>query len=297
MMRKFDSPYIADWFAISLRWLTLLVLVAALSAAQLLSFTLVWPLGGLVIWNVAMTIMAALNMRIRYHRQWAVVIDTLLIGAFFWIQGGLSGEVPWAGVLPILTAAVYFEIWGGMLSSALIAALELAYVYVKLPDTPLVAGGMAAAVTLGVGALFSLLSYKLINSLRIMRTKTIEVEVKKRHVENERLRAIYELTSTLTATLSYRRVLESALDLSVRALNPDEEEGFDDKLVSAVLLFVGNELVVKSARRFTNADLRVALPAAEGILQSVVTEGEAVLTQNIGYDPELSRVIALRSCT
>lgn len=116
-------------------------------------------------------------------------------------------------------------------------------------------------------------------------------------MENERLRAIYELTSTLTATLNYKRVLESALDLSVRALHPDEDEGFTDQLVSAVLLFQGNELTVKSARRFTSADMRIALPGAEGILNTAIAEGEPVLTQNVGYDPELGRVIALRSCT
>jgi signal transduction histidine kinase len=119
-------------------------------------------------------------------------------------------------------------------------------------------------------------------------------------MESERLRAIYELTSTLTATLSYKRVLDSALDLGYNALNPNldpDEPNVDEKLVSAVFLFRGNELQIGSARRFTNADMRVQLHGNEGILKRVFDEGEAVLTSDVGYDPELGRIIALRACT
>ena len=296
-MRKFDSPYIADWFAISLRWLTLLVLVATLSRGLEWNWQNFLPIAALVAWNVSMTVMAGLNVRINHHRQWAVLVDAILAGIFFWFQGGLTGVASWVGILPILTTAIYFEIWGGLLAGALMAALDLAFVFFAMSEDFWVEGGIVAAATLGLGAFFGFLSYKLIGSLRNMREDTIEQETQKRNVENQRLRAVYELTSTLTATLSYRRVLESALDLSVRALNPDEDEDFDDKLVSAVLLFVGNELVVKSARRFTNADMRVKLPGAEGILNTAIGEGDPVLTQNIGYDPELSRIVALRACT
>ncbi len=116
-------------------------------------------------------------------------------------------------------------------------------------------------------------------------------------IQNERLRAIYELTSTLTATLSYKRVLDSALDLGLAALNPDPDQHTDDPLVSAVLLFKGGQLRVGSARRFTQADMRVTFAAGEGILQKVFDEGEPISSKDIGYDPELGRVIAFRNCT
>jgi len=56
-------------------------------------------------------------------------------------------------------------------------------------------------------------------------------------------------------------------------------------------------LQVGSARRFTNADMRINLHGNEGILKRILDEGEAVLTTDVGYDPELGRIIALRSCT
>jgi signal transduction histidine kinase len=118
-------------------------------------------------------------------------------------------------------------------------------------------------------------------------------------METERLRAIYELTSSLTATLSYKRVLDSVLDLGYTALDPnvDPDELKEDRLVSAVFLVKEHELTIGAARRFTHADLRVSLQGKDGVLKRVVDGSEAVLMRDIGYDPELGRIIALRSCT
>jgi len=136
--------------------------------------------------------------------------------------------------------------------------------------------------------------------LRNSRRSRLDAEDRRRNMESERLRAIYELTSTLTATLSYKRVLDSALDLGYTALNPNpdpDEPEIDERLVSAVYLFRGNELRVGSARRYTNADMRVNLKGNEGILKKIFDDGEPFLSTDVGYDPELGRIVALRSCT
>ncbi|MBT3189424.1 MAG: GAF domain-containing sensor histidine kinase [Anaerolineae bacterium] len=294
-MRKFDSPYIADWFAISLRWLTLFALTVTVSkGSELISLL---PLIILALWNLSMSVMAGLNFRLNYHRQLSIFVDLVFASILFWTQGGLTGAVLWVAFLPILSGAIYFEILGSMLSAGIMAAITIAYSNFKMPTGSLMAGGIGAAVTLALGVLFGFLSHRLINSLRRLRENQEQKEKKRQRVENERLRAIYDLTTTLNATLSYKRVLESALDLSVRAMHPDADEDFSDQLVSAVLLFVGNKLIVKSARRYTSADQRLIFSGTEGVLGTAITEGESVLTQNVGYDPELSRVIALRSCT
>ena len=130
--------------------------------------------------------------------------------------------------------------------------------------------------------------------MRISRQHRVTADERQRRMEAERLRAIYELTSTLTATLSYKRVLDSALDLGYSALNPnfDPDEPIDERLVSAVLLFKGNELTIGSARRFTNADMRANLPGKEGILKKIFDDGEAVLTRDIGYDAYAQEIAA-----
>ena len=294
-MRKFDSPYIADWFAISLRWLTIFTLTVTLSKnSELISLL---PLFALALWNLSLSVMAGLNIRLNNHRQWAVWVDILFAILLFGLEKGLAGSISWVGILPILSGAIYFEMRGGIFSALIMAIITLAFSYFMMEEKALAGGGIAAIIILAMGILFGFLSNQLINSIRRMRGEQEGKEEKRHKIENERLRTVYELTATLNATLSYKRVLESALDLSVRALNPDEDKDFTDRIVSAVLLFVGNKLIVKSARRFTNADSRLVFLGDEGVLGTAISEGESVLTQKVGYDPELSRVVALRSCT
>ena len=297
-MRTFTTPYIADWYAISLRWLTYIGMVVSLGLGGILFSVAIWPLAGLIIWNLTMTVFAGLNIRVSYHRHISLAVDILLSGIFFWLQGGLSGPVLWAGLLPILTGAIYFELVGALVVAGIFSVLEIASIGIGDFSVNLIKASLfAVAGTFGVGLLIGAIGHQFIKRLREMREIRMDEEQRRIRMENERWRALYELTSTLTRTLSYKRVLDSVLDLGYTVLNPDPDSEKDEKLVSAVLLFKGDQLTIGAARRFTSADQRAKLTASEGVLKRVVDEGEAVLTTNISYDPELGRVIALRSCT
>jgi signal transduction histidine kinase len=118
-------------------------------------------------------------------------------------------------------------------------------------------------------------------------------------IDYRRLRDIYILISKLTATLKYQRVLEIALDLGSRVLATPNIPA--EKLASAVLLFAESDfehpiLTVGSARHFTQADLRVVLPGTSGLIGEVIAEGIPKIGNAIAKDPELSRIIALRTC-
>ncbi len=295
-MRSFETPYAADWFAISLRWAAMLGLIVSLGLGGMLVAERAWPLALLVVWNLAMTVLASLNMRLAYHRQINLGIDLLCSGVFFWVQGGLAGAASWAGLLPILTGAVYFELAGAMVSAGLSAALAFITAQLYISErTSFTLVWMIVMVALGL--VFGLVGTQVMRRMRAKRQAWLDAEEKRRQIQTERLRAIYELTSTLTATLSYRRVLDTALDLGYAALNPNTEQAAAEPVVSAVMLFRGGQLRVGSARRFTSADLRIGLDGNEGILRRVFDEGEPILTRDVGYDPELGRVIALRNCT
>ena len=294
-MRTFETPYAADWFAISLRWAALLGLVVALGLGDELTAGQACPLAVLLVWNMAMTILASMNARLWHHRYLNLAVDVVMSGVFFWVQGGLGGPASWAGLLPILTAAVYFELTGALVVAGLFALFGFltSELYFKAHSTLVLMWLLGA---LGLGGLFGLLGTQLELRLRGKRQTWLDAEEGKRRVQGDRLKAIYELTSTLTATLSYKRVLDTALDMSYSALNPDSERTTPEPLVSAVLLFRGGQLRVGSARRFTGADSKVAFDGSEGILKRVFDEGEPIFTNEIGSDPELGRVIALRNC-
>jgi signal transduction histidine kinase len=186
--------------------------------------------------------------------------------------------------------------WGAFLTALVFAGLQA---LISRNDLTNLIASSGLVVTLLIGLISGLLGRYTMRRLRLSRQTRLDAEERRRLMESERLRAIYELTSTLTATLSYKRVLDSVLDLGYNALNPilDPDEQIDERLVSAIFLFTGNQLKIGSARRFTNADMRANLQGKDGMLKRVLDEGEAVLTRDIGYDPELGRIIALRACS
>lgn len=288
---------LTDWLVISLRWLTILGLTVSLSLHASLGNAPILLLLGLAAWNIAMTLMAGANRCRPRHRRMSVIVDLAVVLALFWQQGGFSGPAYWAGLLPIFTAAVSFQLGSALIIAILVSLAEVGLAWLLMPSlTTLPMAGIAAIVLLIIALLLGFLGRGLTKSRPPVQPETAE-KVKK-GVEGERLRAIYNLISTLTATLNYKRVIDSALDLSLSALNSDPDAQPDDQLIGAVLLFSKEEtLEVASARRFTPADLSIILPGAEGVLATVIEKGEPVLVTNVAEDPELNRIVALRVCS
>jgi len=295
-MRKFESPYLADWFAAFLRWLILvglgiLLTLRGLNNAVFLTLML------MLLWNIAMSLMAGLSVRLKfYHRHIVLAVDFGLALLLFWVEGGLVNATLWTVLIPIGVGAIYFEMWGAFSVAILFALIQALLSRETLLD--LITSSRLVTILL-IGLVGGLIGLLIMRRMRTSHKRRMDADERQRFMETERLRAIYELTSTLTATLSYKRVLDSALDLGNSALNPslDPEEPKDERLVSAVLFFKGNELTIGSARGFTNADMRATLLGNEGILKKVFDDGDAVLSRDISYDPELGRIIALRSCS
>jgi len=300
-MRRFESPYVADWFAASVRWLVLVGLMLSLSLRGQLGGAPFWAMGLILVWNIFMSILAGLSMRLVFHRYIVLGVDTILSGLLLLTQSGhVGGITSWVSLIPIATGAIYFEIWGALIAMVMFILLQVYAVRSSFSNGFLsIVSSSGIISTLIFGMVSTFFGWFAIRRMRTSRRTRVDEEDRRRHLETERLRAIYEMTSTLTATLSYKRVLDSALDLGYNALDPnvDPDEPKDERLVSAVFLFKGNELRVGSARRFTNADMRVGLPGNEGILKKIFDEGDAALTTDVGYDPELGRIVALRACT
>ena len=297
-VRTSDSPFTADWFVVSLRWLSLLGLTISLS----LSGKLLTPVNLILIclagWNILLSILAGLNYRMARHREISLGVDLVLTGLFFYLTGGFSSPTAWIGIIPLLTAAVYFEIIGALIAGVIVVVTQIAVTLLQTSQVKaLLFAGVAAVITLLIAALLGYLSRLLMRSIRRSRQALIEAQQKKQRKENERLRAIYSLTTTLAATLNYQRVLDSALDISLNALKPDADEEWDDRLVSAVFLFSKQDaLEVGSARRFTPADMRVILTGHAGIVAKALDEDKPTLLNDVLSDAELARIIAFSKC-
>ncbi|MFC2064618.1 histidine kinase [Chloroflexota bacterium] len=297
-MRTYESPYISDWFVISLRWLIIVGLAISLAIGnQLFQFHNLL-LGGLIAWNLSLTFIAGFNRRLQNHRKLSLGIDLGVAILFFWLQGGLSSSTFWIVILPIFSAAMYYELKGAMIAGAGMILLQLLYTLVNKPgpsDYSLLA--YEAVATLAISYAFGFLGKRIMDQLRKLYQDAIDSMQKKGRIENERLRAIYNMTSSLVGTLNYQKVLKTVLDVSASALAPEGDPRAVDRSVSAVLLFSkGGDLEVATARGFTATDLRKILPCQGGVLLKTVEDGEPILADNIPLDPELSLFVTLHSC-
>jgi signal transduction histidine kinase len=117
--------------------------------------------------------------------------------------------------------------------------------------------------------------------------------IKRLEAEVEKLRNVLRGTAALNAALNYERVMDMALDLATSTLTDAEAGG----LVSALLLFNGEELQLVSERGFLRADLNTAIPGRTGIVEKAMSSGQLEAIGDPASDPELGRLLAMRKCT
>ncbi len=307
-MKTSESPFIADWFVLSLRWLLLLALGFVLLSNDdgSISWGPYLVLGIGILWNVGFSVLAGLNMRLSYHRQLNVLFDFLLAMGLSLLLPRGGFEAVLAGLLPIFSAALYFE-WQGALAITLLYLLFVVAYNVLFLSASLFSLIPFLLPILILGAIFGFLGYRLMNALRAQRKAMLqareqkeraelEAKLQKQRAESQRLRAVYELSSTLTSTLSYQRVIESALGLAESALSPEMERG-TNPLVGAVLLFREGYLYIAAEYHLNFADRNLEFEGESGVLKTLLEERISVHTRELFLDPELGRITAFRKCT
>ena len=297
-MRTSESLFIADWFTVSLRWLFLLGLTLSLALGERLLSLQNLLLVVLACWNIGLTLLVGLDHRLPRHREISLGVDILIAGLYFALAGGFASPASWIIFLPLITATLYFELIGALIAGVLMIAVQIGVTIIETsaPMALVILGG-SVFLTVVLAALFGFLSLRLKQTNRRIHQALIDTEQREERVENDRLRAIYSLTSTLTATLNYQRVLDSVLDLSLSVLNLDPYAPPDDRLVCAVLLFTKDgTLEVGSARRLTPADTHLVLHGQTGAIAHIIENDKPLLLEEVRSDPELAQFVTFMSC-
>jgi len=290
-MRSTNSPYLADWFAISLRWLVIFGLAISLGLGNSLSLPSVGILAISVVWNSYVSTLAVFSRRMAQHRLVNIVFDSLFCLGLFLFTDGLGGDIWWIAVLPLSISAVYYELRGALLSALLISLIQVTMLFLGWPETfnPLSAA-MLAGFNLVTGLVFTVATTPFLRKLRDNYQNQVrqrnESERKARNQERERMRILFSMIETFSSTLNYQTVLETALDTSIAVLGGSESEA--GQLVSGVLLFNQSNLEIMANRHFYQSDLAVSLPAEKGILAETIKNGAYGLVQEPANDPELS---------
>lgn len=299
-MKHTEAPPVIDWITVMLRWLVLLAIVVVVASSQGMNryLAVVILVGG--IWNIGLNILTVFDRRLPIHPYINVIGDLILAGGLFFFSGGTHGGIAWIGILPLLSAALYFHIRGVLLVTLINL---LAQGMLELPFenslTVLVFLGSMLPIYLGIGLPFGWLSQRMGGVLERIQRAQIATRREAERGERERSRLLYKLISALNTSLNYQRVLETALDLGYSTMAAYGDQ--DSRMVSGVLLYTKSEgkeaeLHVGAARRFTPADLRVTLPGTSGLIGQAIDTGESKLGKGLSKDPELGRIVALRAC-
>jgi len=246
------------------------------------------------VWTLILTIISLIERRFPYHETVCLVIDGLLAVLFAnLVPYGGTGFL-WAGFLPILSASLYYRFQGGSIMAVGVILVFGMILTTRLGNADAITALFTPALVLGLtgliaGMVSQQISYFIRNQQEFERTR-MENEQRR---ERDRIQALYQVISTLTATLNFQKVLDRALDTAASVLIEPE---MDNILISSFLLFDEEELFVGSARRFTPADLRMTIPAKQGLIFHSLRSGQPRKLINPEEDPELVRFIALREC-
>lgn len=299
-MSRMETPSLVDWLALLLRWLAIVGFSSSLILEEVGSPLLVGVLLAESAWTAGLTLLANMARPLGDFKYPILISDfffALLLNLFAGIEGG---SMVWAGILPVFTAAFFLEI--RILALVVLASLlglgAQGFIFTE-PLNALTTSGLAGFAFATSGAVIYLLRRRILRQEQARKEEMNRSQMEAERMGAERQKAIYKLVSALSATLNYQRVLDTALDISATALAPSS--GSAEPLVSAVLLYTqgdesGPRLQVGSARRFTPADLRIALEGRRGLLGRVIDEAESLVATDISSDPELNHIVALRGC-
>lgn len=289
-----------EWIVVTLRWLTLVGLAVGVAGGENPSLAVIFILLIAAAGNTLLTLLVAFGRRLPFHPYLCVAGDLIIAGLLYLFSGALNGSIGWVIVLPSLTASIYFGLAGGAVAT-LGGLFLLGLLSILAAD---ILPALVFLVSLIPVCVFTVLFFgSLSNRMHSEIEKAQQVSAENNldglNSDSGWLSVMFKLMAELNASLNYQRVLDKALDLSSGALGKRDADR--DRLVSAVLLYTQHEggapqLQVGSARHFTQADMRIALPGTAGLIGQAIDEGEAQLSQNISGDAELERIVAMHAC-
>jgi signal transduction histidine kinase len=297
-----------DWLISNLRWL-LLAAVATVSLFHARTSSTV-PLDPVyylpqiilmafaLVYNVFVVIVLAFGILPNVLPLMTLVVDTLLSVGFVYVSGGLQSPLLFFALFPILTAALRFPWLVSMVVFALIVTAYGLAGYILSPngmsDTDWLSF-MVISITLFLATLVSgYAGGRVKQALTRARRQREETELRKLRAAQEHSRVIFELASTLSATLNYNRVLKAVLEVGeegMRGLG-----GSNPTHVGMVLLFSHNDLRMVACRHLPPRDQNATFQAKTGALARALTEAEPVIVDNPADDPELGQLVAMHSC-
>jgi signal transduction histidine kinase len=180
-------------------------------------------------------------------------------------------------ILEVALFILLFPILGGQPLGAWLPELVLTILFTLL---------------LGVTALYA--SHNARHNVQQDVMETVGKEFREFQSASNRAQSLQRMASTLSATLSFERVVDQSLDVCSLAM---DEMGIPrESLVGAVFLYDEGVLRPIARRRFPEEDNQQVIMGKEGVVGAALRRAEAVVTHNPPDDAELKVYEAFRQC-
>jgi signal transduction histidine kinase len=302
---ELENSLALDWLISHLRWLWLIsaLLFAWLNPAQNLqlpSHVLLTVVLGLVVNLIQVGALYS-----RHYPAWmpavGVGFDTLVAIVLLALTGGWQSPMLPAVLFPVLVASARLGLVGGLATAVPIAFAYSVFSLINPSFVDPTLSNWERLYQLGLNVLL-LVGVALVNGLvfrqyKISKDHVESTELRALRSANERAKVIYEMASTLSATLNYKRVLKTMLDMGVMGLV--EVTGPDTSLVGLILLFEqeGNpeRLKVHAGRNIPRSDENRVVAGQNGLVARVIYTAEPAITDQVSNDSVLSQFICMQS--
>jgi len=307
-----ESEVKIEWLFVSLRWLFLVTIAGVIGINTIFSATefpsaivALLVVGGVA--NVIAMITLFKNALGPAVKNVMLIQDIGLTLGFIAGSGGAESPLLFVSLIPMVTAALRFTQLYGL---AVVFGIVLAYWAITwnqhqfsltMPLNELMLRGLPylinGIVLLLAGGALSQVGVRIKQALISEREKQEHEAQTELESAHQKVRLIFELASTLSATLNYERVLEAALDVSNAGLREFFSGDKEITQVGMILLFgMDQTLYVAKARGISTQDERMRLPAQEGILAEAIEKTDPVVIDNPKEDPELHKILAMHGC-
>lgn len=305
-----EAEFKIEWLFSNLRWTFLIAVAGVVGLSALLSSSdfpemigLLLIIGGIA--NLLVMLVLMLNAFRKPFRNFTFILDSALALGLILASGGTDSPVLFISLIPVITLALRFTWFPSVVLCLIIVLLYLYFAGQRIGYDVLFSFS-AAGLPYLTSAIVVLVSGVAISyiGVRIRQTLTAERERREKQARrmlesaHRRVRLIFELASTLSATLNYERVLSAALDVSYAGLRQFLPPGVEEvKQVQLIMLFgLDEQMFVATSRGLSYTEERLRFPAAAGALARALHSAEPVLLDEPGSDPELGQIVAMHSC-
>lgn len=306
-------PAWQDWVAFGLGWVYIIILSAILFATMLTFEQGVTPAAAPTESLIVLTVGAAANLvyglfiifpSLARVRPFVFTLkDWVTLGVFLAVvqNNALLRE----NQLLMIAAAGGAVLFGMMRLGAVVGIVHVIGVVAITVAVPLVQVGVTQlnnvfsdlSIPLMILIMIAILSgvwmYVIENQSKTQREKIARIADSTRTQLSDlqrRTKAIYELSNTLSANLSYEKILDATLNVGRLAMRQEGRQ----RLVSVVLLFRASdsELAVVTSRGLSHHDEKRTLQGQSGIIAKALKQGIPVIGKDGFNDPELQYFVA-----